>query len=149
MLNGGSVTINDVANVALGAVADGGSATTINKLGAGRLIFDASPIGGAGNSSSLVAGTNINIQAGTVVISPSVGGPDPIGAASITLNGGALLLDSQGAAEVNGAVPGTIVTNFNNAPYPKTENGLLRRCSPIPRPSRWWRCSAVRPMRRN
>ncbi len=127
LTGGGTITLNDAPDVDLGIVSDGGTAVTLVKQGAGRLVFDNSPpTTGGVNPSSLVAGSNINIQGGKVVLSAAASngtaaGADPIGSASLTLNGGTLLLDSQGGSQGNQS--GNVT--YNNA-VSLSQNGTIQ-----------------------
>ncbi|CAN5238168.1 hypothetical protein BH11PLA2_BH11PLA2_09590 [soil metagenome] len=81
------------ANLAFdGIVSDGGNATTITKTGNGRLSFNNST-----SANTLLAGTTLDIQAGTLVLNGSsvVGSFNPIGSAGIQLSGGNVVLDSK------------------------------------------------------
>ncbi|MGA2033335.1 MAG: PA14 domain-containing protein, partial [Thermoguttaceae bacterium] len=89
----GSPNFNLDANVSLvlqGAVSDGGSPRTITESGAGLLAL-------TNPADSLMAGSNFQLSGGSLQVigqqSP-LGGPatGPLGAASVTLNGGALVL---------------------------------------------------------
>ncbi len=95
ILSGGTVTYNTVADLALGQVVDGGVATTILKTGNGRLFLDNTAALASGQSTSLVAGTILEIQAGKLVATGNPSATNPLGAAQVRLNGGGLLLDSK------------------------------------------------------
>ena len=94
-LNGGTVTLNSAADIALGQVTDGGVATTLVKQGAGRLVLDNTDFGITGRASSLVAGTIIEVQGGRLVAQGYIGGANPLSSAQVRLNGGALQLDTK------------------------------------------------------
>ncbi|RYD98827.1 MAG: hypothetical protein EOP50_04660, partial [Sphingobacteriales bacterium] len=104
---GGTFTLNHSADVALGQLLDNGSAITIAKQGSGRLLLDNT--NAAGLASSLVAGSVIDVQSGKLAISGASGGTNPIGAASIKLSGGSLLLDTRngGAFTLNNPIVAT------------------------------------------
>jgi len=81
-----------------GVVSDGGVATTITKTGNGNLFF-----GQTSSANSLLAGTTLDIQAGTLTLvgSSAAGAFNPIGSAGVQLSGGNLVLDSKiGSATV-------------------------------------------------
>ena len=89
---GDSVTLNlagdgvNGANLYIdGALSDGGAARTITKIGAGSLYLGQTTV-----ANSLVAGTTLDVGAGTLVLtgSSATGAQNPIGAASVKLSGG-------------------------------------------------------------
>lgn len=87
----GTYTINTVPDLALGVVSGSAAAVTLVKQGAGRLILDHTGV--TGND---FTGTTIDIQQGIVqVIGSSVAGAtNPLGTATVQLNGGTLALDT-------------------------------------------------------
>jgi len=86
----GTVTINTTPDVALDGIISGGATLTLTKLGTGRLIFDQTA-----SANSPVAGTTLDIQAGSVVLQGGTLLQNPVGAATIQLNGGNLVLDTK------------------------------------------------------
>jgi hypothetical protein len=84
----GTYNFTDAGQVVLGQITDGGAAVTINKSGAGDLVFN-------GTTAELAnAADLINVTGGNVV---SLGGAiSPLGQAAVNLNGGGLRLSSTG-----------------------------------------------------
>jgi len=89
---GGTVGINNQADVYLGKVSDSGLAVTINKTGPGMLVLDNSA---AATPSSMIAASVINVQHGNLLLSGMNAGSSPAGSATIRLNGGGLILDTK------------------------------------------------------
>ena len=89
----GTATFNTAADLAVGQVSDGGTAVTMVKQGTGRMVFDNVGLGGL--ASSMVSGSLLDIQAGKAVLQGINGGTNPIGAATLQLDGGSLLLDTK------------------------------------------------------
>jgi autotransporter-associated beta strand protein len=97
---GNTYAINKSTGVLnLGGIADGGTAVVINKTGTGTLLFAAPTAAQLTN-----AATQINVNAGSVA---AVGGGaiNPLGAATVNLNGGGLILSSSTATS---SLPNTV-----------------------------------------
>ncbi|MDY0167311.1 MAG: autotransporter-associated beta strand repeat-containing protein [Thermoguttaceae bacterium] len=90
-------TIDNAGQLSVGTLSDGGTAGTLTKQGAGDLLL-------AGTSpSTLVAGTGFGVQAGRLVAVYNAGN-NPLGDASVALNGGGLVLSGTAAGAFDNAV---------------------------------------------
>ncbi len=102
--SGGTVTLNNGVNIALdGPLTDGGMASTLVLGETGYVIFDHTS-----SANSVLSTSTIDIQKGAAILvgSSAAGAFDPIGAASIRLDGGNLILDTSysGAISFNNAI---------------------------------------------
>ena len=91
-----SLTISNVPTLALGKVSDLGAAAVVTKAGSGRLVLDHTAAGL--DASTLGSGTLFDVQSGSLVAvgSTQAGATNPLGAASVRINGGTLELDTKG-----------------------------------------------------
>ncbi len=100
-LSGGTVTLNASADLNLGQILDGGTATTIVKQGNGRLVLDNTSPVGTGRANNFVNGTVFDVQGGKLVAMGIASGAltlnsnNPLGGAQVRLNGGNLQLDTK------------------------------------------------------
>lgn len=96
----GSITIENSPRLSLGRVDDLGTPVTITKAGNGTLTLDHT--GSGFDASQLSAGTVFDVQAGVLqaVGSTQPGASNPLGSASIRLNGGSFAYDTKGGTVV-------------------------------------------------
>ena len=86
-LPAGTVTLSTTSSVAIGRLADGANTgATLTKTGTGTIILD--------DGTSDLDGTTINVQQGTLSVKNTATGANPLGASTVQLSGGTLMLDT-------------------------------------------------------